>query len=235
MKFNGIQKPYIGVLRGRIRPFFAPLSRYSKFDSRLVKTDRGHRIIDVPVFIKYENLEEYRSLTEDIAEWLVHDDPKKLEFADEPDRLYFAMVDNTISENIVLKNGTNVFIRFVCGYKYSQERTISATGTNEIKGHKSTPWRTKTTFASDQVGYDFKFNAPGKTALRDINKIKLNYSFKNNDVLEIDYSKRRVLVNGKDVTNTLVIIQSNFMELPIGQVEFESSNDTEVFYHERYY
>ena len=237
MKFNGVQKPYIGVLRGRIRPFFAPLSRSSKFDSGLIRTDRGHRIIEVPVFIEYDGISHFRSLTEEIAEWLVHDEPKILEFADEPDRIYFAVVDDTVSENIVRNNGTDVIIKFVCGYKYSQERNIKIEEqtAKTINGHKPTMWKTKTTFTENQSSYEIKFNTPGKIDLRDINIIKLNYNFVKGDVLEIDYSKREVTVSGIDITNTVVILKSNFMELPIGQVEFTASHDTEIYYYERYY
>lgn len=222
MEFNGIKKDYVTVLRDRVRPAW---------------TNRGEKkVVVVPVKISHVGFTDLQRKKEDMAKWLIHDEGKFLEFKDEPDRLYLAEIESEmrLEEFPYWAEGE---IDFVCKEKYSLERkiTINTTETEDILGHKSTQWKTKTTFASDQVGYDFKFNAPGKTELRDINKIKLNYSFKKNDVLEIDYSKRRVLVNGKDVTNTLVIIQSNFMELPIGQVEFESSNDTEVFYHERYY
>lgn len=235
MIFNGIEKDYITVLRGRIRPFFAPLSRDKKFDNNLVKTDRGHRVIEVPVFIKYDNLEHFRALTEDIAGWLVHDKPKVLSFKDEPDRIYYALVDDTMNEDFLYNIGTESVIKFICGYKYSQERIIEATGTHDIKGHASTTWKTKTVFTSNQTGYELQFNSPGKTDLKDINKIVLNGTFRSGDVLEIDYRKRKVTLNGKDISNQLVIMQSNYMELPVGSVEFEASHKTELFYHERYY
>lgn len=235
MIFNGIEKDYITVLRGRIRPFFAPLSRDKKFDNNLVKTDRGHRVIEVPVFIKYDNLEHFRALTEDIAGWLVHDKPKVLSFKDEPDRIYYALVDDTMNEDFLYNIGTESVIKFICGYKYSQERIIEATGTHDIKGHTSTTWKTKTVFTSNQTGYTLQFNAPGKTELKDINKIVLNGTFRSGDILEIDYKRRRVELNGNDVTNQLVILQSNWIELPIRNVEFEANHKTEVFYHERYY
>lgn len=235
MIFNGIEKDYITVLRGRIRPFFAPLSRDKKFDNNLVKTDRGHRVIEVPVFIKYENLEHFRALTEDIAGWLVHDKPKVLSFKDEPDRIYYALVDDTMNEDFLYNIGTESVIKFICGYKYSQERIIEATGTHDIKGYISTTWRTRTEFTSKQEGFEFTFNAPGKTDLKDINKIVINYNFIVGDILEIDYSKRRITVNGNDISNALVIIQSNYAELPNGIVRFEASHETDVFYHERYY
>lgn len=235
MIFNSIEKPYVKVLRGRVRPYFSPLRRDLKFDSRLVKTDRGYRIIEVPLFIKYDSMSEYRKLTEDIAEWLVHDELKELIFKDEADRLYYAVVDDTTYEDKVYNGGTNIVVRFICGYKYSTEKQLSATGTHEIKGHKSTFWRTRTTFTAKQTGYEFQFNLPGKTSLKDICKIKLNGNFISGDVLEIDYRKRRVRLNGKDITNQLVILQSNFRELDIGQVSFTSSHETTFYYHERYY
>lgn len=237
MIFNGVSKPYLTVLRGRVRPFFTPLRREKKFDNKLVRTDQEHRIIEVPALIKYDNIPHFRGLTEDIAEWLVHDEPKILGFADEPDRLYFAVVDDTANEEFLYNRGTETKFTFICGYKYSQERqlTINNTLTSSVKGHKSTLWKTKTKFNTNQTGYELVFNAPGKTDLREINKIKLNYDFIQGDILEINYSKRRVTVNGKDITNTLVILQSNFMELPIGSVEFVASHPTEFYYHERYY
>lgn len=237
MIFDGVEKDYIKVLRGRIRPFFAPLSRDKKFNSNLVKTERGHRIIEVPVFIKYESLEHFRTLTEDIASWLVHDKPKVLSFKDEPDRIYYALVDDTMTEDFLYNIGTESVIKFICGYKYSQERnfTINNTSTRTIAGHKSTAWRTKTVFTSKQTGYELQFNTPGKTALRDINKIVVNGDFISGDTLEICFRRREILLNNNDITNQLVIKQSNWSELFIGSVEFSTDSETELFYHERYY
>lgn len=237
MKFNDIKKDYITVLRGRIRPFFAPLIRESKFDSKMVRTDRGHRIIEVPVLIQYDNLTHFRELTEDIAGWLVHNKPKILKFADEPDRFYYAVVDDTVNEDFLYNRGTTATLKFVCGYKYSHERqlTINDTLTSNIEGHKSTFWRTKTTFTEPKTSYVFGFYEPGRTNLRDKNVVYLNYNFVAGDVLEIDFSQRKVTLNGNDITNTVVILQSNFIELPIGTVNFEVSHKTEFYYNERYY
>lgn len=237
MKFNDIEKDYINVLRGRIRPFFAPLIRDKKFDNNLVKTERGHRIIEVPIFIKYNNIEHFRELTEDIAGWLVHDEPKVLTFKDEPDRLYYAIVDDTMNEDFLYNIGTESVINFICGYKYSQERTITVDTetTGNVDGHTSTSWQTKTIFTEAQSDYELKFNAPGKSDLRDITKIKVNHDFVIGDELEVVFDKRKVLLNNRDITNSLVILESNFKELPVGEVEIEASVSTSILYHERYY
>lgn len=237
MIFNGIEKDYIYILRGRERPFFAPLQRNFRDIENLVNTDRGVRVMPIPIGIKYDRISDLERLKEDIAGWLVHEKPKRLEFKDDPDRLYYAVVDDTINNGFLYNQATEATINFICGYKYSHERNLSIddTLTSNIEGHKSTPWKTKTIFTDETSSYELQFNSPGKTDLRDINKIKLNYEFVAGDVLEIDYSKRKITVNDVDRSNILVILQSNYMELPIGEVEFSVSHETELFYHERYY
>lgn len=221
MLFNGIEKDYITVMRGRERPFF--------------ESDSG-REISVPVFIKHSSFSHFERLKEEISVWLKHDDEKTLEFKDDPDRVYFATVTDIETTN-THRLGSDALIHFLSDSKYSQERqlTINSTLSSNIKGHKSTPWKTKTVFSTNQTGYELQFNSPGKSYLFDINKIKLNYNFIAGDVLEIDYLKRKVSVNGVDRSNILTIIQSNWMELPIGDVEFSANHRTEFYYHERYY
>src|SRR5699024_170739 len=107
--------------------------------------------------------------------------------------------------------------------------------TKTIAGHEPTSWCTKTVFTSNVTGFELQFNASGETALRDINKIVVKGNFISGDTLEVDYSKRKIKLNGKDIVNQLVIIQSNWSELFIGSVEFKASYKTDVFYHERYY
>lgn len=221
MIFNGIEKSYITVLRDRSRPFFA--------------TD-GERIITVPVYIEHNGFPDYQKIKEDMAYWLKHDEPKPLEFKDDSDRLYYAEVTDIVQGDEYSRSAVAEIV-FVCGSKYSLERTISVnlTASRLIEGHKSTPWKSKTVFSTAETNYEIQFNSPGKTELREINKIKLNYEFVAGDVLEIDYSRRSVSLNGNDITNTVSILQSNFMELPIGDVEFEASHETEVYYNERFY
>ncbi len=162
---------------------------------------------------------------------------KVLEFTDEDAFFY-----STVYEGDEIDEDSNDVISslvFFCSdpNKYKPEKTITIddTATETIGGHKPTAWKTKTTFEENQSGYELQFNSPGKSDLRDICKIKLNYEFVRGDVLEIDYNKRKVTVNGVDRSNILVILQSNYMELPVGEVEFEAGHDTELFYSERYY
>lgn len=236
MLFNGISKDYF-FIRSKRRPFFAPLNRsFTDIDSQLLSTERGPRLLPVLTHFEFSDFQHFERLKEETAEWLVHEEAKVLTFSDDPDRFYWAVIDS-IDYGDELPTAADVTINFICGYKYSLQRSvhIDTDAEETIKGHKPTPWKTRTLFTSDETGYELRFNTPGKSSLREIGKIILNHNFIMGDVLEIDYLKRRVTLNGSDITNTLVILQSNFMELPIGKVQFESSFKTEFFYHERYY
>lgn len=237
MIFNGIEKDYVTVLRGRERPAWASKDR-EIVNHRLTKTTTDSREISVPVKIDHKGFSDLQKIKEDLAGWLVTKHPKPLEFTDDPNRFYLAVVNGTMDLDEFLYWGEGL-IEFVCPdpFKYSDEKqiNINLSTTSLIGGHESTPWKTKTTFTSAQSSYELQFNLQDKTDLRDICKLKLNYDFIRGDILEIDYRKRRITVNGIDRSNIIVILQSNYMELPIGEVEFEANHETKLFYFERYY
>ena len=122
--FNGIRKDYVHMLRGRKRPPWPTLARNiltvpGRPGGYLQGTEIQPRIIEVPIVIKGQNISDLQKLKEDLASWLVTDEPKELVFDDEPDRTYYAVVDETIDfdEIAYLGQGT---VRFLCPdpYKY---------------------------------------------------------------------------------------------------------------------
>ncbi len=236
MFFDDIEKDYL-IVRSKYRPFNAPLERSANsIDNRLLKTDLGTRILPVSLHLEYSNFSEFERLKEDMGQWLIHEEPKKLRFTDDPDRFYWAALTGNMEYDNALPTSADVVVNFMCGYKYSDDREIVAEGNHIIYGHKSTTWKTQTIFTEAATSYEFKFYRAGHdTSLRNINVIKINYQFTVGDTLVIDFSRRAVLLNDNDITNSLVILQSNFMELPVGEVIFEASEETEVFYNERYY
>lgn len=238
MIFNGIEKGYVTVLRGRERPAWASKDREISDSHRLIKTTTNAREISVPVKIDHKGFSDLQKIKEDLAGWLVTKNPKPLEFADDPNRFYLAVVDGEMDLDEFLYWGEGL-IKFVCPdpFKYSDQKQINVNLTNNkvIDGHESTLWKTKTTFTSSASSYELQFNSQDKTELRDICKLKLNYDFIRGDILEIDYRKRKITVNGVDRSNILSILQSNYMELPIGQVSFNASHATNLYYNERYY
>lgn len=126
--FNGIKKDYIEIAQGEARPFFAPIEHeliqvpgmpgaYPSFQKM------GIRTITIPINIYYQTSAELQKIKEEMADWLITDEPKELIFDDEPDRVYYAKIDNTISdleEMIRFGRGT---ITFICPdpYKYGPE------------------------------------------------------------------------------------------------------------------
>lgn len=129
MIFNGIEKPYLTVLRGRKRPAWAPVERElaettAMAGAHLSRTKRQVRIITVPVFILAENFSDLQKLKEDMAEWLVHDEAKELMFKDELDRIYFAVVDGGLDLDELVRWGEGE-ITFLCPdpHKYSNKET----------------------------------------------------------------------------------------------------------------
>lgn len=126
--FNGIKKDYIEIAQGEARPFFAPIEHeliqvpgmpgaYPSFQKM------GIRTISIPINIYYQTSAELQKIKEEMADWLITDEPKELIFDDEPDRVYYAKIDNTISdleEMIRFGRGT---ITFICPdpYKYGSE------------------------------------------------------------------------------------------------------------------
>lgn len=128
MIFNGIEKDYIVPLTGRRRSVWAPISRNlisvtGMPGAHLSHTDVQVRVITVPVLVKAENINDLQKAKEDMAEWLVHDEPKELIFKDEPDRVYYAVVDGELELDEIFSTGRGE-ITFICPdpFKYGPEK-----------------------------------------------------------------------------------------------------------------
>ncbi|EHL65895.1 hypothetical protein HMPREF1014_05475 [Bacillus sp. 7_6_55CFAA_CT2] len=85
--FNGERNPNVIPLQGKKRPAWAPLERtflevphYP--GGRLIRTQTKMRKIIVPVSLFYESMEEAEKLKEEIANWLITDQPQELIFDD---------------------------------------------------------------------------------------------------------------------------------------------------------
>lgn len=158
MTFNGITKPYLKVLRGRRRPPFAPIKRNiltipGMPGGYLQDTQTDVRTITVPVLIKGANFSDLQKLKEDLASWLVTDQPEELIFPDEPDRLYYAVVDNTLDLDEIAYHGQGT-ITFLCPdpYKYSayeKVATFTNTGVINVEGTAPAEPRIKVTVSKD--------------------------------------------------------------------------------------
>lgn len=231
MIFNGIEKDYLKVLRGLFRPPTPPI----EFDDKGRKKRFTDSILPVPVEIKHSGNIEF--VKQDLAVWLYHKKPKELIFKQIPDRLYFAEYESmNLNEKGDFATGViNFYLKDAFRYSLEKEITFSTKTTKMILGNLPTHWRAETTFTASQTGYELQFNSLGKTVLKDICKIVIPREFVLGDKLVIDYKTRRILLNGENVTESLSILQSNFKELPQGNVELFAKRETKIFYNEKYY
>jgi len=145
--FNGETRDYLTVLRGRKRSAWAPrslnlLTVPRKPGAYLQGVETSVREIEVPIGLVAKNIGDLQKLKEDLAGWLVTDEPKELIFEDEPDRVYYAIVDETPDFEEIVRIGQGT-IRFICPdpYKYGTEK--------------------EAIFPSDVVSLNYNGTAPG--------------------------------------------------------------------------
>ncbi|MGA5663706.1 distal tail protein Dit [Bacillus bombysepticus] len=128
--FNGKRNPNVIPLQGKKRPAWAPLERtflevphYP--GGRLIRTQTKMRKIIVPVSLLYESMEEAEKLKEEIANWLITDQPQELIFDDEKDRTYLAVIDESFDPQQLVNLGEGV-LTFVCEmpYKLGPTKTV---------------------------------------------------------------------------------------------------------------
>ena len=128
--FNGTKKNYLVMLQGSQRPVWAPIERElveisSRNGSVLANSRTQARELTVPVLFKYDSRKDLRSIEEELASWLITDEPAPLVFWDEPDRVYYAVVSNTLNIEDLIRLGYGE-ITFICPdpYKYSNKTKL---------------------------------------------------------------------------------------------------------------
>lgn len=132
--FNGERRSYLNIAPGWKRPAWAPIQRdILKIPNRPggyhQRTNVDVREISIPVWINSPNLQKVK---EDLAAWLITDKAAELIFDDEPERVYYALVDGTFDPNEIVTFGQGV-ITFICPdpYKYAKtEKTATAVLSN---------------------------------------------------------------------------------------------------------
>lgn len=144
-----------------------------------------------------------------MAEWLIHDELKPLIFDDEPDRIYYAVVDGSFDPDEILKWGQGV-IPFICPdpYKYGEEESL-------ILG--DFPIRNVGTLKTNPV-FSIKFmsNTTNYTVSINEKTLKVIWNFKQSDLLIIDTSKRKITINNL-VKMTALDLSSKWPEFIKGQ------------------
>lgn len=145
LTFNGIKKPWLYLLQGRYKPPFAPIQRDLIYvtgmdGAYLGNTNLRPLYINQPVGFVVKNDEHALQLKDELADWLITNEPVPLQFDDEPGRTYYAVVQNTIEDFerfVNLRQGT---IQFLCldPYSYGEEQTIEFQSDSVIIENKGT-------------------------------------------------------------------------------------------------
>ncbi|WZY01590.1 distal tail protein Dit [Bacillus sp. FSL W7-1360] len=153
---------------------------------------------------------------------------KRLKFTDEDAYFYATLQQGEIPEED--QNQLIGTLTFLCSdpAKYKESHTITVSNewqTYNIEGQATTLWTTRTVFSGTVSHYMLESN---------LGKIVLNYEFGKNDVLVIDYEKRKITLNG--VTRMpFLSFDSVWFKLQAGEMELQASEPTELTYTERYY
>lgn len=120
--FNNERKDFIQIAKGWKRPTWAPLKRNFLSvpgypGARLLNTQTEMRVLSIPVGIIVPDGSDLEIIKEEIADWLITDQPTELTFDVEPNRTYLAVVDDSFDpdEFVTLGIGT---ITFICPMPY---------------------------------------------------------------------------------------------------------------------
>ncbi|MED1508749.1 MULTISPECIES: distal tail protein Dit [Bacillus] len=128
--FNNIRKDFIQIEKGWKRPTWAPLKRNFLSvpgypGARLLNTQTDIRVLSIPVGIIVPDGGDLELLKEEVASWLITEQPVELIFDVEPDRTYLTVVDDSFDpdEFVTLGKGT---LKFICPmpYKLGPTRTV---------------------------------------------------------------------------------------------------------------
>lgn len=136
--FNGVRKNYLFVLLGFSRPAWAPIERDilkvpAKAGGYLLQTNTDVRTIKVPVVLK-SSAATMQKTKEDLANWLVTDNPCELIFDDEPDRTYMAVIDGEDSLEELIFRGKGE-LTFICPNPYKLGAVQTKQFQNNVDGN----------------------------------------------------------------------------------------------------
>lgn len=100
----------------------------------LMKQDRGIRTYPVPVTLVGTSPEDAQAKVRLLAQWLIWPDPAALIFSDEPDKVYYAVLNgNSPLDRLILARQTTLEFVILDPYAYGTEHTNSLSlGNNTI-------------------------------------------------------------------------------------------------------
>lgn len=232
MIFNGESKDYIRVKQELFRPPSPPIEfdvfDYPRGGSRVKKKRYTSMTLSVPIRI-YHPDKRIEELKEELSDWLIHDEAKKLGFKDTPNRYYLAYYESMqLNEKGHFADGViNFFLPD--GRRVGEEKTINVTTTNTahtITGQDESSWTIEVVFNQSMTTFELETNQ-GLYLL-------LGYKFIEGDRLKIAYDGRVCELNGRDI-RFAIRLKSNYELLYPGELTVKASHNCKVIYDERFY
>ncbi len=209
MTYKGIPLP-IRVLkvrgRGLVNIETKTVTMPSRDGSYYVRKRLPDKPLEVDYIIETDGLEDIRDKMDQLNAILVEGEVVPVIFSDEPDTTYYAYLNGDIDddEHYFITSGTIPFMRNP--YKYKPEKTITddaGTITVNNDGVKNKNLIITATFSASATDYKITKNLTGEF-------VRVIFGFSAGDVLELDFTKRKVLINGNVQMPTLDISSTWF-------------------------
>ncbi|CEI81312.1 Phage tail protein [Oceanobacillus oncorhynchi] len=229
--FDGVTKDYVTVL-SKGRPYWAPFNREIQVlpngRKRLVRTEKEAMTIPVEILIDGNSKEDLLEKAEEIGLWLVTKDEKRLQFSDEMNRSYIALLDGGVDVDEVV-SFSRCTVDFLVLDKVGAEKTINVTTSNTthtVTGQDNSPWTIEAVFSRNTTIFELETNQELY--------ILLGYEFIEGDRLTIRYEGREVWINGININYT-IRLASNYDLLRPGSLQIKASHDCTLKYNESYF
>lgn len=172
---------------------------------------RPPRRLEVDVTVLSDSPEELRDNIDKINGILKTSKEVPIRFTDEPNITYYGTLSEaTQSEEIVSLSNETITLYCSDPDKIGEERQTVQTE-KEIQitnnGTAKTPPYIKAVLQEDASQIDFTLNDE---------MIRLHYDFTSNDIVEIDFDKEKVYINGSEQMTTIDLFYANFFKLDTG-------------------
>lgn len=235
MIVNGLKIPHVEVdyefARNPLRYSYSATERI-KGGIRIRSKRPESDVIPIPViYFRRDTNKLWDDIIEELTGILYSEKDSLVSFSHGDSSKYYLGQIMAITIEEEHEKGAKGYIELVCEDQrmFGKTKSINLTTSNQtflITGQTSTPWTSRTVFT--QSASQFTIVGPYD------GNITLNYDFIAGDVLEIDYKKRDVYLNGNDLA-VAVDLRTNWFELPVGNITLQASHGTEITYTERYY
>ncbi|MCL1949761.1 MAG: phage tail family protein [Turicibacter sp.] len=231
--YNGRRFDELMILKGFSIPAWATVRlEHNIIPNRngALVSSRRHmsRMISVPVAFKFRDRKDFNEIMERISSHLLALTAKPLIFDLEPERQFFAKVDErfTVAPGNGVAEGS---ISFICHdpYKYAVDPVV--TNATAIQNRGSAPCHPNflVQFTASRNEFVITNATTGRTQ-------RVLWNFAAGDVLEIDSAKRRISINGRAQMHAFDFM-SQWIELAPGINNLQANHGFMTDFFERWY